>query len=273
MCSRKLICICLALLCMLCAGTAYCEENAALRGYDTQTRKYQYALFGVYPYEKDGSEAPVLWRVLGHGIPSDDDIINRSNEPKWDWKKRANRDELTQDNDDVFLLMTEYIIDTVLYHPERDVLDGPGLDYADTNVRHVLCSEVLPRIFTPEQQAALVEMPQRGLLGLPSRRGEMFHPDYGFPEEDFVKVKRRVATGTPYAFAKGLRNIKGNSWYWTTDWRAPGRRWIVGDDGHISVSGLDREGGIRPVCYVKTDMIEITDGTGTIDDPFILEVK
>ena len=270
---KKLICIVLALACLLGSCAALGEEAPVLRGYDKQTRKYQYALFGTYPYEKDGSEAPVLWRVLGPGVPSDEDIISKSNEPKWDWKKRANRDELTEENDDVFLMITQYIIDTVLYHPERDVQDGPGLDYADTNVRHVLCDEVLPRIFTPEQQAVLVEMPQRGLLGLPSRRGELFHPDYGFVEEDFGEMKRRVATGTPYAFDQGLRNIQGNSWSWTPDWRAPGRRWIVGDNGHISVSGLDREGGIRPICYVKSDMIQITGGTGTIDDPFIFALK
>ena len=260
----------LALTLAACAATA--EEAPALRGYDTQTRKYQYATFGVYPYEKDGTQAPVLWRVLGRGVPAEDDVIGKDTYDHMA-KKYANKDTFTEDNDDVFLLMTEYIIDTVLYHPVRDEADGPGLNYADTHVRHVLCTDVINRIFTPEEQAALLEIPGRGLLALPSRRGELFHRDYGFVEEDFTILKRRSATGTPYAFAQGLRNIEGNSWYWTTDWRAPGRRWIVGDNGHISVSGLDREGGIRPICYVHADMLEIAGGDGTMDNPFILTLK
>lgn len=269
---NRIVCVCLALLVLLpCLASA--EEEPILRGYDTKTRKYQYATFGVYPYEKDGAEAPVLWRVLGPGIPADDDVIGKDTYDHMA-KKYANRDEFTEENDDVFLLMTEYIIDTVLYHPVRDEADGPGLDYADTNVRSVLCTEVLDRMFTPEQQATLLDVPNRGRLSLPSRRGELFHPDYGFVEEDFTVLKRRCTTGTPYAYAQGLRKIVGDySWYWTTDWRAPGRRWIVGDNGHISVSGLDREGGVRPICYVKTDMIQISGGDGTKENPFVFELK
>jgi len=268
----RFISVCLLAL-MLASCAAIAEEGPVLRGYDTKTRRYQYATFGVYPYEKDGTQAPVLWRILGRGIAAEDDVIGRE---EYDHmaKKYANRDEFTEENDDVFLLMTEYIIDTVLYHPVRDTADGPGLDYADTNVRQVLCSEVLPRMFNEQEQSVLVEMPGRGLLSLPSRRGELFHPDYGFVEEDFTVLKRRSTTGTPYAFAQGLRKIVGDySWYWTTDWRAPGRRWIVGDNGHISVSGLDREGGIRPICYVHADMLEITGGDGTKENPFVFKVR
>ena len=130
---NRIICLCLALLALLpCLAIA--EEAPVLRGYDTQTRKYQYATFGVYPYDKDGTEAPVLWRVLGRGIPAADDVIGKDTYDHMA-KKYANRDEFTVENDDVFLLITEYIIDTVLYHPVRDEADGPGLDYADTNVR------------------------------------------------------------------------------------------------------------------------------------------
>ena len=258
---------------LLLAPAARAEDAPLLRGYDEATRKYEYATFGVYPYGENGEEAPVLWRVLGWGVPAEDDVINRSNYPPRTEKKYANTDELTPDNSDVFLLMTEYIIDTVLYHPERDELDGPGLDYADAYIRSVLCTDVLDAIFTKEEQAALVEMPGRGLLSLPSRRGELFSRRYGFIEEDFVALKTRSTCGTPYALAQGLRRIDGNSWYWTTDWRTAGRRWIVGDNGHISVSGLDREGGIRPICYVRTSMLTITGGDGTIDNPYQLALK
>lgn len=262
----------LALL-LLLAPAALAQDAPLLRGYDESARTYEYAMFGTYPYGEDGEEAPVLWRVLGWGVPAGDDVISKGNYPKRTDKKYANPDEPAQDNADVFLLMTEHIIDMVLYHPERDLPDGPGLDYADAQIRSVLCGDVLNTLFTAEEQTVLVEMPGRGLLSLPSRRGELFSRRYGFVEEDFVELPRRSATGTPYAFSRGLRSIQGHSWYWTTDWRAPGRRWIVGDNGHISVSGLDREGGIRPICYVHTSMLKITGGDGTLENPYRLTVK
>ena len=89
---RKLARI-LALL-LLLAPAALAEDAPLLRGYDEATRKYEYATFGVYPYGENGEEAPVLWRVLGWGVPAEDDVISRSNYPKRDEKKYANKDEL-----------------------------------------------------------------------------------------------------------------------------------------------------------------------------------
>ena len=128
----------------------------------------------------------------------------------------------------------------------------------------------LSRLFTPEEQSVLILMPRRGRLSLPSRKGELFREDYGFPSEDFVVSKMRRAKGTPYAYKQGLKRISGYSWYFTTDWRRFGARWIVGDNGHISVSGVDRRGGVRPICYVHTDRLVVKSGTGTLEDPFVL---
>ena len=261
------------LLLLSLASAACAQDKPLLRGYDPDTRTYQYVTFGVYPYGENGERAPVLWRVLGWGVPAQDDVISRGNYPPRKEKKAANADILTPENDDIVLLMTESIIDMLLYHPERDETDGPGLDYADSQIRSTLCTDVLNALFTAQEQAALVEMPGRGLLSLPSRRGELFSRAYGFVEEDFVALSARSASGTPYAYAKGLRRINGRSWYWTTDWRAPGRRWIVGDNGHISVSGLDRLGGIRPICYVRTGMLTIAGGDGTLENPYQLQLK
>lgn len=255
------------LLCLMPYAGALAEP-AALRGYDAgQTPHYQYVTFGTYPYEKDGENAPVLWRVLGRGTPGEGDVINASNVPD---TKEPNGDDLTGSMEDVYCLMTEYIIDFVLYHDVRDEAGGTPLDYADTLIRVYLNEELLGRMFTKSEQATLVEMPERGLLSLPSRKGELFRADYGFVAEDFVALRERRAVGTPYAYALGLKRIEGNSWYWTTDWRAAGRRWIVGDNGHISVSGLDRQGGVRPICYVHADMLEFLGGDGTPENPYHL---
>lgn len=266
----------LALLLALFAPAALADAPA-LRGY-TQDRslpyaqRYQYVTFGTYPTEADGTAAPVLWRVLGPGTPGEDDVINASNAPKRTDPKVPNGDDFTQDMQDVYCLMAESILDMVFYHDVRDMVGGPGLDYVDTMMYRELNGPVLDRLLTDAEQTALVPMPQRGLLGLPTRKGELFRADYGFVSEDFTPSVTRQAQGTPYAYAQGLKRIKGNSWYFTADWRRYGARWIVGDNGHISVSGVDRFGGIRPVCYVHADKLTVLGGSGTMDDPLLLTV-
>ena len=247
-------------------------DTSSLRGF-VKGEGYQYALFGAYPFSKEGEEAPVLWRILGPGTPEDDDLNNAANDIGYNKRKYATGDDLSGENADVFCLMTEYIIDFTLYHDTADTADGPALDYNDTQIRSYMNDVLLPRLLTEEEQSVLVEMPQRGLISVPSRKGELFRPDYGFKTEDFGATPRRATEGTPYAYSLGLKMIKGHSWYWTTDWRAPGRRWIVGDNGHISVSGLVREGGIRALCYVHADQLTISGGEGTKESPFILTIK
>ena len=64
--------------------------------------------------------------------------------------------------------------------------------------------EMDERLLTEEEQSVLVEMPQRGLISVPSRKGELFRPDYGFKTEDFGATPRRATEGTPYAYSLGL---------------------------------------------------------------------
>ncbi|MBO5534224.1 MAG: hypothetical protein J6B53_02340 [Clostridia bacterium] len=234
-----------------------------------------WALFGTYYYESDGARQPVLWRILGAGVPEFLDITTESNNVKYDEKNRKhpNGDPVTEENDDLVCMMTEYIIDYLLYNDFRDVADKtPPLDYQNCQLHQTLQNQVLGDMFTREQISVLEEMPGRGYIAPPSRLGELFRADYGFVEEDFVACKKRIATGTPYAYKKGLKRIGGHSWYWTSDWRRYGSRWIVGDDGHISVSGVDRAGGVRLICYLHTDRIQAVSGKGTMDDPWILDV-
>lgn len=262
-----------ALLCALLAllGLASPASCASLRGYDAAaTPHYQYVAFGVYPTQADGACAPVLWRVLGPGTPQQSDVICAGNAPSNKAPKFANGDDLSGDWADVFCLMTEYVIDFVPFSDVRDEPGGPGLDYCDTLACAYLSGEGLNVMFTPQEQAVLVDMPGRGLLALPTRRGELFRRDYGFVEEDFTALRTRRATGTPYAHAKGLKRIDGHAWYFTADWRRYGSRWIVGDDGHISTSGADRKGGIRPVIYVHADKLACLGGSGTQADPLVL---
>ena len=266
----RYLCVFLPLFLLPCAG--FCVD---LEGYSGKSgfhsnAGYQYVSFGQYAYEADGAEQPVLWRVLGPGTPEAADVIDEANVPPRAWGKEPNGDDCTGENTDVYCLMSEYILDMILYNNYKDTDKGHGLNYEDSLMYSTLNESVLHHMFTPEEQSVLVFMPDRGLLGLPTRKGELFREDYGFVSEDFTFWEARRAKGTPYAKAHGLKRIDGHSWYFTADWRRYGSRWIVGDNGHISVSGVDREGGVRLICYVHADMLDSAGGTGTLSDPLRL---
>ena len=58
----------LVLLFACCTASAPAEgtltvDECGLRGWDLNAG-YQYVIMGYYPYEKDGTKAPVLWQVL-----------------------------------------------------------------------------------------------------------------------------------------------------------------------------------------------------------------
>lgn len=274
------------LLLLLLAPNAV-AQMPRLRGYDaSMSQKYIYVTFGNYFSDGYGGYGPVLWRVLGPGIPGEDDVSTDGIGENDNSLKAANEDVITEENADVFCLMTEYIIDFHQYNEVRDTRDGAALSYSGSEMyRYITGTEreldadgnptsVLGWLFTQDEQAVLMDMPERGLISLPSRKGELFRKDYGFINEDFRECLRRQATGTYFAFDQGLKYIVDSwSWYFTTDRRRVGFRWIVGDNGHTSVAGADREGGIRLVCYPHTSQLECLGGSGTISDPYRLVTR
>lgn len=278
LCRIGLLALALTLACAYAAA-----DMPELRGFDSsQSQKYIYVTYGTYFSDGYGSVAPVLWRVLGQGVPAAEDVSTLLADND-NTQKAANEDVITAENEDVYCLMTEYIIDFHQYNEVRDTRDGEALAYKDSEL-YRFCNEtslerdengqpigMLGWLFTENERDTLVYMPDRGYISPPSRRGELFRRDYGFINEDFRECLRRQATGTYYAFDQGLKYIVDAwSWYWTTDRRRVGFRWIVGDNGHTSVAGADREGGVRIVCYVHTDELECLGGSGTKDDPYQL---
>ena len=255
-----------------------------IRGYDSSRQpKYMYVTFGEYFSDGYGTIEPVLWKVLGPGVPSAEDVSTEGTGENDNSKKRANEDVYTEENEDLYCLMTEYIIDFHLYNEVRDTREGTALEYKHSEMYRFLNDMSLALdekgkpvglpgwMFTENELAALEYMPDRGNVSLPSRKGELFRRDYGFINEDFREWLPRQATGTRYAFDQGLKYIVDQwSWYFTTDRRRVGFRWIVGDNGHTSVAGADREGGVRLVCYLHMDKMECLGGRGTKDDPYQL---
>lgn len=278
---RKALFVFLLMIAAACYAKA---EMPELRGYDSSlSQKYIYVTFGNYFTDGYGGYGPVLWRVLGPGIPGEDDVSTDGIGEDDNSLKSANEDVITPENEDVYCLMTEYIIDFHLYNEVRDTRDGEPLAYEDSEL-YRFCNEtslardengepigLLGWLFTPDERAVLMDMPGRGLVSPPSRKGELFRIDYGFLNEDFRECLNRQATGTYYAFDQGLKYIVDVwSWYFTTDRRRVGFRWIVGDNGHTSVAGADREGGVRLVCYPHMDQLTCIGGTGTKNDPYQL---
>ena len=222
------------------------QEQPELRGYDKKLR-YQYVLFGMYPTQKDGTREPVLWRVLGV-------------------------------QDGIAFLMTEHIIDCLVYNPWADTDRYTPFLYADTMIRQTCNEQCALELFNEAERACLLEMSDgRGLLSVPSV-DELLNKAYGFLGGKYTVDARRQAVGTPYAHERGLKKhpVKGygnRSWYWTTEWRRAGARWIVGSNGHISVQTITNPGGLRAVCYARVSMLTTVSGNGTMEAPLLLAAR
>ena len=241
---RKIRWFAVLLIAMLLYSTAValCEE-VSLRGY-LQKGGYQRISFGAYPTQKDGEIEPVTWRILGI------------------------------DDDGIACLMTEHIIDFIYFNEAKDTQESP-LAYPDSLINQTCNETVVNALFTEAERNLLIPLSDnRGILS-PASYVELLNTEYGFKGGNFTVDKNRQAYGTPYAYSLGLKRIgsNGQAWYWTTEWRRAGYRWIVGDDGHISVSGIDRKGGLRPVCYIDLSTAHIAGGEGTIDNPFTIEIS
>ena len=124
-----------AVLLMLLLTPRAMAQMPQLRGYDaSQSQKYIYVTFGNYFSDGYGGYGPVLWRVLGPGIPGEDDVSTDGVGEEDNALKSANEDVIIEENADVFCLMTEYIIDFHQYNEVRDTRDGPALEYKDSEM-------------------------------------------------------------------------------------------------------------------------------------------
>ena len=114
-----------AVLLMLLLTPRAMAQMPQLRSYDaSQAQKYIYVTFGNYFQDGYGTYGPVLWRVLGPGIPGEDDVSTDGIGEEDNATKAANEDVITPENADVYCLMTEYIIDFYQYNEVRDMREG-----------------------------------------------------------------------------------------------------------------------------------------------------
>ncbi len=238
----------LALL-MLLSVSAIAEDDTELRGY-WKGHGWKFVQLGHYPYEKDGTVRPVLWRVL-------------------------------EIKDNVALLITEYVIDTqqVIFETDQKKIDN--YDY-----RRITCyeeSDLMPWLNTVCIETLFGGDPVRSLLIPDETRGELFilnmdelrNPDYGFSANTWGEQPSRQAAGTPYAVrTKGLySDNNGKVSYWAADIKDEEayRLALVGFDGHLSWGGYTRINvGLRLAIRVDMTDLEVTGGEGTRQKPFLL---
>lgn len=254
------------LLAMLMLFTACAAAEGELRGYDKK-EGYQYILLGSFPQEADGTEKPILWRVL------------------------------SADENQAYLL-SEYVLFNNRVHPDDQqyidfggafnqtemfaLLNGPfeGDPIAKEEQDELKKHERLGRVhiaercfkdeaFTPDEQAILITDEELGTVFLVTA-DDLKNRAYGF-----ASAKDRKAYGTEYAAENGLFVYQnGSSPYWTRSQSqsyAYGTRCtkVDGDLGYIRCVVMNE--GCRPAVRLAMDGLEMLSGSGTKDDPFVLK--
>ena len=241
--------ICLMAVVLLCCLPVMAgAEN--MRGYE-KGNGWQYVHFGEYPYEKDGTPAPVLWRIL-------------------------------EVKDGQALLLTEQIIDTqqVIFETDQRKIDRH-------EYRRISCyeeSDLFTWLNSVALDTLLAEDPARDALIDQNGRGKLFILDmdefrntaYGFSANTWREQPTRQATGTPYAVkARGLYvdHEYSRSCYWVADVKSSAAYHfaLVGYNGHLSWGGYTRTNvGLRLSVRLDLSKIKVYDGKGTKADPFLL---
>ena len=250
---KKILALMLILAVVLASALPVCAEEGggdgiSLLQYDGV---YRYVQMGEYPHEKDGTVAPVLWKVLAV-------------------------------EDGTVLMLTEKIIDLQqvmfyeIYEPKRKYSYPAVEKYADTDLCKWMNTEMIGTLFHDDPlYNALMEEEDRGkLFCLVSP--QLVNSAYGFTMNKDPSGKR-VAAPTPYAQHKKLYRdktinyLQGGSPYWTATQTGTQMFQIVGYDGHLSAGFVHRDNiGVRPAVRLNAELIGIAGGSGTKDDPYIL---
>ena len=257
-------------------------ETDAVRGYEKNAEsEYQYLLFGTYPYEEDGTEAPLLWRILGR----EGQIITLFTEKVIDVRQVMEVEKYKSAVKDHSFVKWENNTE----------------DFSQTDLFAWVNGEMTRTILKQDDfSAALVEA-GGGLFHIMDNT-EMRRTDWGFPDSTMgntienpgevimANAKNRKGYPTPYAasvvlypeWKKSTSHIRliqyrayGNSSpYWTSKTTAGWKCGIIGGNGHISWHGKgDIQIGVRPAMVLDLSKLEIIGGDGTIDNPWIMQVK
>lgn len=238
-----------------------------MRGFDKsypKAERYQWVRLGAYPYEKDGTQRPVLWKVLdvkeGQALLFSDIIL--------DTRQAMNCDNQSDSEKRLFRRMD---------------------DFSESDLCAWMNEEMLPALLGDSPMMdALVETRYGRLYPLTDE--QMLTPAYGFSAGRYDDVKgfpERQAVASPYAKSVNLypdwckalfvSYDTDTSPYWVIGFRNPGQAnymlQIAGDNGHLSYCVYSRQVGVRPALTLDVSLCRIISGDGTKSSPFVLEYK
>lgn len=238
----------LLLLALLLPGAL--AEEPSLRGYDKKAG-YVYLTFGAYPQTEDGDVLPILWRVL-------------------------------QVEDGRAYILSEYVLEARPIHsdykqyanqPNDKKYPGFAGDFTQTEMHQYLNGDFTAN-FTPAELALLSPDETLGMFTLVSS-DDLKDKSLGFGTD-----ASRKAWGTEYATTHLLfvySSARGNhSPYWTrtqstTNLQAARCIKSKGELGYINV--ITEDEGMRPACWLDMTKVVIIAGTGTIEDPYVLQTE
>lgn len=241
---RLLVCLCILFLL-----PAMALSSASLCGF-VKGSGYQYAVLGQYPYESDGTPAPVLWRIL--------DV-----------------------RDGAALLLTEYVIDAsqVIFESDPAVIEAQTYRrisaYEESDLHTFLNTQALDTLLGGDAMlGALIDEPGMGRLFILTDE-QYLRAEYGFINTRWGVQKSRQAKATPYATKRGAYSDHTTRTcpYWAAAIKsADGTRMqLVGYDGHLSWGAYTRTNvGLRLAVRLDLSKCAVAGGTGEKDDPFTL---
>ena len=226
--------------------------QAEIQGY-VKGQGYNYVYFGEYPYDRDGTVQPVLWRVL------------------------AVRDNKA-------LMLTEYLIDTdqVIFVTDEKMIENHSYrrieKFEESDLFPKLSTEYVDRLLGDDPiRNALVAQPNGAILFMLNDE-DYVNVEYGFERSRWAewpaRIKSHEAQGTPYSVKqRGLYVAHQNdmSPYWVATVKSPTdyKLQIVGFNGHLSYGAYTRVNiGLRLAVQLDLSQIEISGGQGSKQSPY-----
>lgn len=259
---KKAISIILLLLTMMMCAVQACAEFS-LRGYD-QDAGYQYISLGRFPQEADGSEKPILWRVLS---VEENQAYLLSEYVLFNSQIHSDYEEYVRfggifNQTDIFLLLNgPFEGKPVSLEEQQELRLADQFGYA-----HIAKTCFKDQAFTAQEQSMLIEDDALGMVFFVDAE-DLKNKAFGFGA-----MKQRRAVGTAYALANGLFQYKNEtSPYWTrspSTTRTDAARCtkIDGDLGYIRCVVMNE--GCRPAVRLILAGLEPVGGSGTMEDPY-----